>query len=252
MNRSFKEKIVHLKEVDSTNAYAEGLLKMEEKPVDGCIIYTERQTKGRGLDQNKWETADNKNLILSYIVYPNFMHIADQFMITVMTSLAISDLIRKYAPHPEEVKIKWPNDIYVGKGKIAGVLIQNALLGTQISHSIIGIGTNINQDTFTSDAPNPISLKQLSGIDYHLDDLLHELAAYLDKRYQQLHDTDQWNEMYHTYISRFFRYQEEAMYEVDGKRIKGTIQGVDEFGRLILSIEDETRIFDLKEVKFIL
>ena len=66
-----------------------------------------------------------------------------------------------------DVSIKWPNDIYVGNEKIAGILIENSLKGSNLFSSVLGIGVNLNQIHFLSDAPNPVSLKQITSKNYY-------------------------------------------------------------------------------------
>ena len=134
--------IIHLKEVHSTNRYTAEMLSNSVPIADGSVIMADFQTAGKGQLAAIWESMPKENLLLSVYYRPHFLKIADQFMLSIAISLAICDFLKKYI---ENVTIKWPNDIYVGDQKIAGILIENSVQQDVIKNSIIGIGLNINQ-----------------------------------------------------------------------------------------------------------
>ncbi|MCG8484973.1 MAG: biotin--[acetyl-CoA-carboxylase] ligase, partial [Clostridia bacterium] len=151
-----------------------------------------------------------------------------------------------------EVKIKWPNDIYVDDKKIAGILINNSINGNSMQSSIIGIGININQTKFLSDAPNPVSLKKLKRKEINLDKCLIRLLDHLNLRFRQLLQNNL-EEINQEYLSRLYRYKTFANYIIDGNKIKAKIVGLDQYGKLCLKTKDlRTYTCDLKEVKFII
>ena len=96
-------------------------------------------------------------------------------LITCATTLGLRDYLLEKGV---EARIKWPNDIWVGDKKICGILIENILKGKQIRHSIIGIGLNLNEERWPEELPNPVSLKQLTGVHY---DTVKELEALVSK-----------------------------------------------------------------------
>lgn len=183
--------IIEIEETGSTNLYASDLLRSKEIP-EGTVISAFRQSSGRGLGSNSWESEAGKNLTISIILYPSFLPIEKQFMLNKVVSLGVYDIITKLIENTNSlvnksiVKIKWPNDIYIGDKKVSGILIENAIIGNKFLHSIVGIGININQEIFLSDAPNPVSLKNITGKEYGLKECLELLCSYLDKRYFQL------------------------------------------------------------------
>ncbi len=132
------------KTLPSTNTRAVYLLKNQEL-ADGTIVYTHFQSAGRGQMENRWESEDGKNLLFSIITFPVMIIPNDQFLISMTISLGICDFLKRYTGF---YSIKWPNDIYVGNDKIAGILIENSIMGEQIEHSIVGIGININPSSF--------------------------------------------------------------------------------------------------------
>lgn len=161
---------IGLEEAKSTNTY---LLEHAPSLPDRTVVYTYRQTAGRGQKGNSWESEPGMNLAFSLLLKLPPVEVRKQFYISEAVSVAICDFLSQFA---DGFKVKWPNDIYHHDSKICGILIENSLDGKQIAHSVIGVGININQTRFVSDAPNPVSLKQITGNDYDLDQLLHDVC----------------------------------------------------------------------------
>lgn len=141
----------------------------------GDVLATVEQTAGRGQRGNSWEATPGKNLTFSMVLRPRVIPPAEAFAISMLTCMSVADVIAQ-AMNRHDVLIKWPNDIYVNNDKICGILIENSF-GSHIHRSIIGVGINVNQETFVSDAPNPISMWQLTGRRYDLHALLEQITA---------------------------------------------------------------------------
>lgn len=238
--------VIHFKELASTNSYA-SLLTGKESVGEGTVISAGYQTGGRGQAGNSWESEKNKNIIISIILYPSVVSPSDQFLISMIISLGICDFLNK---HTGGVKIKWPNDIYVNDDKIAGILIENSIIGNEIEHTIAGIGLNINQKKFLSGAPNPVSMCILTGIEYDLGDCLELLLADLDVRYKQLlsglHENIRTD-----YISMLYRYNEWHCFKSEGEFIFGRIVTINSYGQLLIEDrEGKIKSFSFKEVEF--
>ena len=154
--------VITLKEVDSTNNYLKQLPD-EKIERDFVVAVTQSQTAGRGQRGNSWESEPKKNLIFSIMMRPNFIEAKNQFILSQAMALSIKETLDNYvrSPHP---RIKWPNDIYWNKKKLCGILIENDLIGKHIEKCIIGVGINLNQEHFYSDAPNPVSVWQITGL----------------------------------------------------------------------------------------
>ena len=155
----------------STNTLLKELLAKGEWPKGERFLYTAFQTAGRGQAGNGWESEEGKNLLCSILLPPR----KDLFYLNVLVSVAVHKLIGIAG-----LTIKWPNDIYWQDKKIAGILIENAILGNEVKYSIAGIGLNVNQTTFLSSAPNPVSLKQISGKETDIDALMQALMAQIE------------------------------------------------------------------------
>lgn len=139
----------------------------------GTVYRALSQTAGRGQRGNSWEAAPGLNLTFSLLLRPRTIRPAEAFAISMLTSLSIADVLQRHLGR--EVLIKWPNDIYVGDRKLVGILIENSF-STRIDRSVIGVGINVNQREFLSDAPNPVSMYQIAGHEFDLDALQAEVA----------------------------------------------------------------------------
>jgi BirA family transcriptional regulator, biotin operon repressor / biotin---[acetyl-CoA-carboxylase] ligase len=233
-------------QLDSTNNYASTLL-MTKRPPEGTVIIANSQTSGRGQSTNKWVSEPYQNLTFSIILYPEFIEVSRQFEISKAISLGVADFLREFV---EEVSIKWPNDIYIGKKKVAGILMEYSILKGKISSCIVGIGLNINQIKFISDVPNPVSLCQVTGVIYDLEECLSILLNKLDFRYQQLARQGA-GKIGRDYERILYQRDEWALYSAKGENFEGKITGVDRYGLLKIETRHETVLkFDYKEVSF--
>ncbi|MDE6370397.1 MAG: biotin--[acetyl-CoA-carboxylase] ligase [Duncaniella sp.] len=165
---------IHLQEVASTNTWLTGAADRELLP-HGTVVTAHGQTAGRGQRGNTWESAPGANITMSVLLRPEGLAPGRQFVISQAVSLAIVEWLDPMLPG-HIVSIKWPNDIYVDDCKICGILIENAITVGSITRSVVGIGLNVNQPRFVSDAPNPVSLHQLTGTLYDVDALADILA----------------------------------------------------------------------------
>jgi BirA family biotin operon repressor/biotin-[acetyl-CoA-carboxylase] ligase len=240
-------KIIHLKSTYSTNTYANKILK-KSTPEDGSVIITDNQLTGRGHDNNNWESQDSMNLTFSIIYYPIFLPIIKQFYLSKCISLGILNYLKEYS---NNISIKWPNDIYIGDKKIAGILIENSIMGNSFSNSIIGIGLNINQEVFYSDAPNPISLYQLSSKKYNLNTELSKLLNSINIYYAKLKNMG-YIEIDNLYLSNLYRVNQYSRFKAKDNVFNGKIIGVSEFGYLQIETKEKNlKEFDFKEIQFL-
>lgn len=241
------KKIISEEQLPSTNTYAIRMLSTE-KPPEGTIIRTGFQSAGRGQPGNSWESGKDKNLLFSIILYPDMITPAEQFIVSMTLSLGIRDFV---ARHTEGSCIKWPNDIYVKDDKIAGILIEGSTIGEKIQYMVAGIGLNINQERFLSNAPNPVSLKQITGIEYDLSNCLSDLSRDLDVRYRSLREGKA-EDIKREYHSRLYRSGIWVQFADAGGPFTGMIGNVAADGRLSIKKKTgETGYYYFKEVEFI-
>lgn len=236
-----------MSETDSTNLAAQNLLS-KNKPPEGTVISTFHQFNGRGQIGSKWESEPGKNISLSVILYPIFLPANKQFLLNQAVSLAVWDFAAHY--FPTAAKIKWPNDLYIGDQKVAGVLIQNAILGQILQSSVVGIGINVNQTHFVTKPPNPVSFKMLTGEDFDLPSLIAQLCEALERRYLELKN-GQIVPIQTAYLENLYRFDRiSTFHRADGQVFEGKICGVTASGRLLIRVGDREESFDLKEVGF--
>ncbi len=242
-------KIKYFDSLPSTNTYMSELLKLD-KPQEGLIVSAGFQSGGRGQAGNSWESEADKNLIISVLIYPTTISPEDQFMISMVISLGICDFLDKKTAGS---KIKWPNDIYINDDKIAGILIESSIMGNTIEHCIAGIGLNINQLHFLSNAPNPVSLRKITGKVYDLTDSLNDLSSSLDLRYKQL-IAEEYRIIADEYMQRLFRLEEWHKYSDSCGEFEGRIISVREDGKIRIEKRISGIVSDylFKEVEFIL
>ena len=231
-------KIVHIDETDSTNRW------LKDNGEGDMVVVASYQTAGKGCGTNTWESERGKNLTFSLLIHPEGMPANRQFHITEAVSVALCELLEGYIYN--KVEIKWPNDIYVGDQKICGVLIENRLQGSDIKDSIIGIGLNVNQTAFVSDAPNPVSLYQLTKLKTDLDELLIRFLTEFYSAYQCVTTPI-------AYRQRLYRKGKEGLYKDGNGVFTAKLENVFTDGRLLLVDQDgRDRVYAFKEVQFII
>ncbi len=223
---------------------------------EGVVLTTFNQTLGRGQMGNQWLAEPDQNIAFSIILQPTFLDAREQFHLNKAIALAVYDFfVTIFKEHnPESVnglKLKWANDMYFYDEKIAGILIQNALSGSRLQHSIIGIGLNINQLAFPNNF-NATSLKRVLEKDFDLFTLVEQLTKAIEQRYLQL-KTGNFKKLHDEYISKLYRFGIESEFQYpNGEPFRGTIIGVSAFGRLEVLTTEGVKNFDIKELKFII
>ena len=241
-------KIVRVEETDSTNNYLHARANPKELP-EGSVVWADFQTAGRGQIGNAWESEAGANLTFSAVLYPSFLPANRQFLISQIAALSVKQLLDKYTG---EVTIKWPNDIYWRDRKICGMLIENDLSGMSIYSSIIGIGININQKEFRSNAPNPVSLYQITGREYDLEQLMEEFLSCLYANYTLLLQGKE-TTIQDAYRQALYRREGFYPYEDANGRFEAEIAGIEPTGHLCLRLKDNSiRRYEFKEVRFLL
>lgn len=238
---------IHLPETDSTNKYARESLS--GAPV--TLVSTDYQTSGRGQRGNSWESQAGKNLLFTLAVSPVGIPASQQFTVCELISVAICDILKNYTT---DIHIKWPNDIYYRDQKLCGILIEHDIEGSHLSRTLIGVGLNVNQKEFISDAPNPISLFQILRHEIEREPLLHAIAEHFAELYQQycLHTLDS-STLHNSYTSLLYRRDTEASYKDTQGHFTAILRDVAPDGTLTLEDQQGTlRSYLFKEVVYII
>jgi BirA family biotin operon repressor/biotin-[acetyl-CoA-carboxylase] ligase len=230
-------KIVHIDETDSTNRWLR-----EQGGEENVVVWADYQTAGRGCGTNHWESERGKNLTFSMLLHPHDVPAQKQFRISRAISLAICKALGQ---HIGDLSIKWPNDIYWRDGKIGGILIEVTLQGNKVKDCIIGIGLNINQRVFRSDAPNPVSMWQICEQETDCEQLLQEILQAFQE-YMCKSNKDE-------YQSMLYRRKGFHPYADKDGAFMAEIIDVEDDGHLLLRDDNgQLRRYAFKEVTFVI
>ncbi len=245
---------INLPTVDSTNLFVREMLKeegtgqvMSAASLPGfTLVVADDQTRGRGQQGNSWETEKGKNLTFSLLCHPSFVKASRQFVLSQCMAVAVREALSAYVGH---VEVKWPNDIYVGDDKISGTLIECDLQGKSISNCIIGVGINVNQTLFRSDAPNPTSLKLLTGNEQDREEVLASVLNHFQQFYALLKEGKD-AEVKQLYMKHLYRREGFHRYSDVRGEFWAAIEDVEPTGHLLLRFENGQVVrYEFKEVK---
>jgi BirA family transcriptional regulator, biotin operon repressor / biotin---[acetyl-CoA-carboxylase] ligase len=242
-------KVIMYSSVDSTNNEAWRLINSTSIS-EGTIIRAGFQTAGKGQGGTSWESEAGCNLNISIVLRPTYVSVSNQFSLNQAVSIALCMSISDICPN-NLVQIKWPNDIYINNKKVAGILIENSIVGSEFDVSVIGLGVNVNQLSFISDAPNPISLAQLSGHKLDLDDCLNRICYHFGIWINNLKN-GMLELISHQYLNLLLGYRSKLQFVSDHKPFSAEIYGVNHDGKLILNVNGVLKEYDHKEVRFLL
>ena len=239
-----------LHKLPSTNDYLKRMATMMES---GTVIQAYAQTAGRGQKGNSWEAAPGKNATFSQLIKRPHLDVKNQFLLSEAVSLAIVDALENYATG---FKIKWPNDIYYQDMKICGILIENSLDNDGIEYSIVGVGVNINQHMFISNAPNPVSLLNITGKTYDIEEVTYRICENIEHYTDFDGSQQQLNAIHERYLLKLYRYDGKPHQFVlpDGTQFPAIIKDIAPDGTLTLQHSDDNTLHDyqFKQVGFVI
>jgi BirA family biotin operon repressor/biotin-[acetyl-CoA-carboxylase] ligase len=247
MDNFNKPRLIHLSETDSTNKFLQMISETEELP-SGSIVLADYQTAGRGQAGNSWESEAGRNLMFSVLFRPVNVPANRPFVISEMASLSVKYTLDRYLP---DISVKWPNDIYCKDLKITGILIENTILQSKLSKSVIGIGINVNQTTFGPDIPNPVSMAQATGT------VFDRMAVMEDFRQIFAEQSERLNRMgcefiHNDYLNAVYRKEGYYRYADDNEVFEAKIYGIEPDGHLILERTEGIRSrYAFKEVTYV-
>ena len=247
--RNMNIKRIKLTHTDSTNNWLKGY-----KPSDGeemTVVSAEYQTAGRGQGCNVWESEEGQNLLFSILIHPHMVPVRNQFLLSEAGAVALKMALSHYISE-DSIQLKWPNDIYWKDRKLSGTLIESTISGSTLSNTIYGIGLNVNQRKFLSDAPNPVSLHQILGYEINRDDLLEKIIQSFETCYSLVQSSKYMEiaAMYHS--SLFWREGFHKFEDKDGIQEYAIVE-VEDDGHLI--VRDRNGVmhsYAFKELKFII
>ncbi|WP_445382756.1 biotin--[acetyl-CoA-carboxylase] ligase [Robiginitalea sp. IMCC43444] len=240
--------VIKLSATDSTNDYLKNLQSGTALP-DFSVVIAEQQRAGRGQRGNMWFSEKGKNLTFSILKKDIRLSGQQHFYLNTWVSLALLKVLEKL--EIPQLRVKWPNDIMSGALKICGILIENVWQGSQIDHSVIGIGLNVNQLAFTG-LPGAGSMALATGKQFDLNEVLMLVLEQLRSDFKTggtqfytmaLRDYEQ--NLYYRNFPANFKTE-------DGKIFTGNIKGVTTDGKLHVEGEDGKQYaYGFKEVQLL-
>ena len=238
---------IELHITDSTNNYALKQLH-EGLALHGTTYFTREQTAGKGQRGKAWSAARDSSLLVSIVINPKPLTVAQQFWLSACAALSVCVFFNNYVGGT--ARIKWPNDLYWQDRKAGGILIENIIGQGAWQWAVVGIGININQDSFPETLVNPVSLKQITGRQYDLHDLVNELATIFSDNFNRLITTG-FEEIYPSYLSFLYKKTERVRLKIGGRVFETLIKSVSPAGRLVVEhgIEEE---FDFGEIEWVI
>ena len=241
---------IKVSQTASTNTY---LSRLAATLPGGTVIYTPSQTAGRGQKGNSWESEDGKNLTFSLLLKRPPVKARDQFYLSEAAALAVVEVLTAEAG--DGFTVKWPNDVYWHYKKVCGMLLENSLDGTDIATCIVGIGINVNQERFLSDAPNPVSLINITGREHDLMALLKRVCSRIEQLVDSLTDDNARRDLHERYMTALYRNdgQQHPWEDATGNRFMASVAGIAPDGTLTLLHDDGTlHDYLFKQVKHII
>jgi len=242
--------VITLQRIPSTNDYLKEALSKSTPLPEGTVIMAVDQHDGRGQKGTVWQSEPGKNLTISLLLTPTFLDPKQQFALTAAISFAVARWLESLTH--VSVKIKWPNDIYIGDRKIGGILIENILKGKSWKSAVIGIGININQTIFPAGIQHQAtSVKQILHKDCQVSELLPDLCKHIEQEYIAL-KSGRFDTTLADYKQKLYRLNELHPYLVEGINVSGVLRGVTETGRLQIDFNGHLVDFDIKEIAFVI
>jgi BirA family transcriptional regulator, biotin operon repressor / biotin---[acetyl-CoA-carboxylase] ligase len=232
--------------VDSTNNYAMAKVRAGMAR-HGLAFAAKEQTAGKGQRGKIWQSAPGQNIAMSLLLKADRLKVEQQFCLSMAVSLGVLEFLKKYLG--EEIKIKWPNDLYWRDRKAGGILIETVFKGNNWKWAVVGIGININQLKFHRSLPNPVSLQQITGRQYDVIEMAGELYDAVMHQVEQMY-TRSANSLLKEYTRHLYQLNQMVTLKKGSMVFKTTVQGVSVLGQL-LTIDKMERQFDFGEVEWV-
>ena len=246
-----KYSVIRLSTIDSTNRYvrdkATALWRKLGASNGLVVVSAEHQTAGRGQRGNIWDSNAGENLLFSILVRPGeALKVTNQFLLSQVVALTLHSAMKSYGIN---TLLKWPNDIYAGNRKLAGVLVELDYSGVFVEQAIIGIGINVNQELFPAMDRIPVSMKMLQGRTFATDEVLETVLGYFERYYTELCKGN--NNAFTTEYTRLLLGLNERRVFVDANGpFNGIIEGVENDGHLLVRHDNgELLRYAFKEIE---
>jgi BirA family biotin operon repressor/biotin-[acetyl-CoA-carboxylase] ligase len=238
--------LIHQAEMPSTNDFAKDIIS-KTTPIDGTVILADAQTHGKGQGSNQWLTQPYENLTFSIIYHTHFLPANQQFYMNMAIANGVRQALQ-VLDKSNEYFIKWPNDIIGNHFKIAGILIENTIMGAHLKYSIIGVGVNVNQTSFEN-LPNATSLKQLTLQHFALPEVLNILCVQIENQFLRLRN-GKLEAIRKDYNAHLFQLDKEIDFEINRETVQGIVKEVNALGQLGIEGANHLHYYNHGEIKW--
>ena len=241
--------VKRLRAIDSTNRYVrDEAAALWHDGYNAVAVVAEHQTAGRGQRGNVWASEPGQNLLMSLLVRPGgSLEVSNQFLLSQTVAVAVHTAMKCQGI---DTRLKWPNDIYVGERKLAGILIELDCCGAFVEQAIIGIGLNVNQCDFQQMDRVPVSMKMLLGREIAVDDLLNTFLDCFSHYYDQMKLCRESVDA--EYRDLLLGFGEKRNFIDANGAFEAVIEGVEPMGHLLLRRTDGSLLrYAFKEVEMV-
>jgi BirA family biotin operon repressor/biotin-[acetyl-CoA-carboxylase] ligase len=236
---------VVLQSEDSTNNYAMRLAH-EGLAQHGAAVFTHHQTAGKGQRSKQWLAPPGQNILMSVVLEPGRVVPTPPFTFSMAMALAAHGLLKKWV---DNVKIKWPNDLFIGDRKAGGILIENSMGPDGWKVAVVGMGLNINQTRFGDLQGKATSLQQLTGKSYDPVALAKDLCAEIEAAFAHWQQNpDAIAVQYHQHL---YKKGERVQLKQGARLFEAVVKGVNNWGQLVTQHAVE-ECFDVGAVAWLL
>ncbi|OEK05661.1 biotin--[acetyl-CoA-carboxylase] ligase [Roseivirga misakiensis] len=242
------KKVIYMPSCHSTNDLGLQIIQNTDT-IEGTVIVTDDQKKGRGQRGNSWISEPNKNLMLSIILKPSFVKPADHFVLNMAVSLGVRATIADFLPSTT-CNVKWPNDLFIGRSKIAGILIENSVRSGSIENSVIGIGLNVNQLDFGGLEATSLLSENGGKKEFDRIHVFEQLISNIEAQYLKV-KSNKTQELKEYYLQHLLGFKQSMKFKSEYD-FEGIIEGIDSNGRLMVGVNGKVEVFDFKEIEFLL
>lgn len=234
--------LIELQTVGSTNDYAKQLAK-NAYPA-GTVVWAHEQTAGRGRQGNTWESYAG-NLFMSMILRPN-ASMAQMGQLSFLVAVAVAKVLEKVVSEQYQIRLKWPNDIFLNGKKLGGILIETETMGVRsVPWAVVGIGINV--------VKAPEGAACLSDAKVQKTEAGHLLEAIVKEINFMLKHWEEkgFDQIREAWLKKAWKLDQEISVRLPKEEIKGVFLGLDTQGSLRLKMQDgNERLINSGEVFF--
>jgi BirA family transcriptional regulator, biotin operon repressor / biotin---[acetyl-CoA-carboxylase] ligase len=238
--------LIFLPSCHSTNDIANEIIQNKEF-IDGTVILTDHQTAGRGQRGNAWESNIGQNILMSLILKTTFLSLEKSFDLSITVAVSVLEALQTL--RIQNASIKWPNDLYINEKKTGGILIENSISGNKMSHSIVGIGINVNQTKFENKRATSLCL-ELKEEQVSREIIVEKICESIESNLDLL-KSGSFKKIKEKYLLNLFGKDQLRVFKSEKGIFEGEIVGISDQGHLKIISQNEEKYYNIKEIEYL-